>query len=66
MIIYRPDGVPFYDTDKGLIVTLPRRYVIAAQAKAQPLAGHAGHCERVTRATVLGTLDGPCTCGAQA
>lgn len=30
-----------------------------------PLAGHAGHCDKVTVATITGETDRPCTCAPQ-
>lgn len=30
-----------------------------------PLAGHAGYCAKVTTATIKGTTDAQCSCGAE-
>ena len=34
------------------------------QTMETPLAGHAGHCNKVLMATIGKGTDGPCSCGA--
>lgn len=46
-----------------LTVRAFRRYLAPYLAHTlAPLSGHAGDCAKVTRATVTGETDGPCTC----
>lgn len=39
--------------------------VAPPEAVAYPIAGHAGSCDKVTRAQTHGTFDGACSCGRE-
>lgn len=41
---------------------IPRRNGASLPWWDMPLAGHAGDCDRVIRATTHGTVDGHCSC----
>lgn len=56
------------NADEGAKAALgyePSPEVAAAYRRGMALAGHAGDCTKVTTATVKGTTDARCSCGAE-